>query len=169
MLCILFLFYNVSILKELMRQKTTICDFVDDINLLMKAKIFKNNCITLINAHDNICMSWVKLHDVKFSSLKYQLCHMIKKNVNIKASMIVIDIDKFIKTKKEVKYLKIMFDFKMNWKFQINVNKIKTLKIIKTLIYFAKFTWEAKFNRMRQMLHAMFISQLTHDYSMWYK
>ena len=37
-----------------------------------------------------------------------------KKNVNIKASMIVIDIDKLIKTKKEVKYLEIMLDFKMN-------------------------------------------------------
>ena len=37
-----------------------------------------------------------------------------KKNVNIKASIIVIDIDKFIKAKKEVKYLKVLFDFKMN-------------------------------------------------------
>ena len=76
---IFFLFYNASILKKLIKQKTTICDFVDDINLLMKAKTLENNCITLINAHDNICMLCVKLYDVKFSSLKYQLCHMIKK------------------------------------------------------------------------------------------
>ena len=51
---------------------------------------------------------------MKLSSFKYQLCHMIKKIVNIKASMIVVDIDKFIKTKKKVKYLKVLLDFKMN-------------------------------------------------------
>ena len=37
-----------------------------------------------------------------------------KKNINIKVSMIVVDFNKFIKTKKKVKYLKIMLDFKMN-------------------------------------------------------
>ena len=108
-----------------MRQETTICDFVDDINLLMKAKTFENNCITLINAHDNNCISWIKLHNVKFLSLKYQLCHIIKKNVNIKTLIIVIDIDKFIKTKKEVKYLKICSTLKWIENFKSTSTKCK--------------------------------------------
>lgn len=169
MSAILFLFYNAPVLDELMRQGTTACGFVDDIALLVKAKTPEENCVALANAHDNVCMPWARLHGVKFSPPKYQLCHITRKKVNIEAPVIVAGIDKPIKAKKEIKYLGVMLDTKMNWKPQINANKTKALKTVGALARLAGSTWGARFSRMRQMLHAVFIPQLTHGCSVWYK
>ena len=67
---ILFLFYNAPVLEELARQGIAVCGFVDDIALLSEEDTPENNCEALAKAHDNICMPWAQLHEVKFNSLK---------------------------------------------------------------------------------------------------
>ena len=110
---ILFLFYNAVLLKELQKQKVMACGFVDDVALLVKGDSTEENCTALTKAHDEICMSWARLHEVKFSSPKYQLCHLTKRNIDLSTAMI-IDTGAVILPKKEIKYLKILLDSKMN-------------------------------------------------------
>ena len=89
------------------------CGFVDDVALLIKGDSTEENCTALIKAHDEICMPWARLHEVKFSSFKYQLCHLTKRNIDL-STVMIIDTGAVILSKKKVKYLEILLDSKMN-------------------------------------------------------
>ena len=166
---ILFLFYNALLLEELEQRGVQACGFVDDIGLLLEADTTEESCIKIAEIHDEVCIPWAKLHGVQFNPTKYQLCHFIgaKKKRDLTATLKLSN-EFEVKPSESVKYLGVLLDTKLNWKAQINANKTKALKTIGALTSLAGSTWGARLCRMRQMLHAVFIPQLTHGCSVWY-
>ena len=166
---ILFLFYNALLLKKLKQRDVHACDFVDDIELLLEIDTTEESCIKIAEIHDEVCISWAKLHEVQFNSTKYQLCHFIEVKKKRDLTVTLKLSNEFeVKSSESVKYLRVLLDTKLNWKAQINANKTKTLKTIEALTSLTDFTWDVRLCRMRQMLHVVFISQLTHECSIWY-
>lgn len=164
---ILFLFYNASLLEELRNKNIEACGFVDDVALLVKGNNAKENCEQLTEIHESVCKKWARTHGAKFSSSKYQLCHVTRKRQDI-SDAVTINGNTIVASKEAVKYLGVMLDSKLNWKAQINGNKTKALKTIGALASLAGSTWGARLIRMRQMMHAVFLRQLTHGCSVWY-
>lgn len=165
---ILYLFYNASLLEGLFEEGITACGFVDDIGLLVEGSTTEANCQAITDIHDKHCIKWTETHGTKFNPGKYQLCHFTRqKNVDVKA-LLALNANTTVKAKTEVKYLGVTMDTKLNWKAQINNNKTKALKSIGALTSLAGTTWGARLIRMRQMMHAVFIPQLTHGCSVWY-
>ena len=170
---ILFLFYNAPLLEELTREGITNCGFVDDVALLVEGDSSEETVATMINVNEVVCQPWARSHGVKFNPRKYQLCHMSRSRETPTTSMYVegaplIDGIPTIKAKKEVIYLGTILDSKLNWKAQINANKTKAQKTIGALSCLAGSTWGARFARMRQMMQAVFMPQLTYSSSVWY-
>ena len=166
---ILFLFYNVSLLKKLERRNFLASDFVDDVEMLADDENHENCNETIIKTHEEICVSWALTHEVKFVSLKYQLIYFIRRrNANVFESIRLSEFNQIIKARQKMKYLRIIMNTKLNWKVHVNQNKIKALKSIKALRNLSDTTWSVKFSRMRQMMQTMFISQLTYACSIWY-
>lgn len=166
---ILFLFYNAPLLEALASRGIFASGFVDDIGLLVGGRSAKENNDTLVKAHEEVCVTWAKAHGVKFAPSKYQLCHFSRKrSEDVAASIKLPEMADVIKARKEVKYLGVMMDTKLNWKAQVGQNKTKALKSIGALASLSGTTWGAKLVRMRQMMQAVFISQLTYACSVWY-
>jgi ribonuclease HI len=140
---------------------------VDDVALLVKGDNAKENCEQLTDIHESVCKKWARSHGAKFSTSKYQLCHITRKRQDT-TDTITINRDTTVVPKEAVKYLGVMLDSKLNWKAQINGNKTKALKTIGALSSLAGSTWGARLVRMRQMMHAVFMPQLTHGCSVWY-
>lgn len=68
---ILFLFYNVSLLKKLNSKNIEACNFVDDVILLIKKDNVKANCEQLFDIYENVYRKWARSHEAKFSFNKY--------------------------------------------------------------------------------------------------
>ena len=166
---ILFLFYNASFLKKLKQRDIFASDFVDDIEMKAKNHILEKCIEIIIKAHEKICISWTLKHEMQFASFKYQFIYFSRKR-NTRAFKFIrlSEFNQKIKMRQKMKYLKTIMNTKLNWKTHVNQNKTKTLKSIKTLRNLNDTTWNAKLSRMKQMMHAIFISQLTYACSMWY-
>ncbi len=80
-LSILFLFFNVSLIKKCkaLRIKIEVLDFVNDINILAYDRFIKEICRTLSRMH-NVYAKWVCTHDATFASEKYEFMHFIRKS-----------------------------------------------------------------------------------------
>ena len=166
---ILLLFYNASLLKKLKRRSIFASDFVDDIKMKAKNHIFEKCIEIIIKTHEKICISWTLKHEMKFASFKYQFIYFNRRrNTRALKFIRLFEFNQEIKVKQKMKYLKTIMNTKFNWKTHVNQNKTKTFKSIKTLRNFNDTTWNAKFFRIKQMMHAIFISQLTYACSMWY-
>ena len=66
-----------------------------------------------------------------------------------------------MKARGTVKYLGVRIDKHLNWKAHINGNKTETLKMIEALARLTESKWGGRLSRMRQMMNAIFIPQLT--------
>ncbi len=56
LLLIFFLFYNILLLKKLYSKNIIICNFIDNIILLVKENNIRVNCKQLIKIYKNICI-----------------------------------------------------------------------------------------------------------------
>ena len=56
MLSILFLFYNVSLLKKLKRRNIVANDFVDDVKLIIDNNIIEKCNEMIVKIHEKICV-----------------------------------------------------------------------------------------------------------------
>jgi len=164
---ILFLFYIAPLLKELRRRNVEACDFVNDTALMAQSNSARDSCELLTRIHEEVCMPWASTHGAKFAPNKYQLCHLTRKRQSPTDSM-TINGSISVAPKETVKYLGVCLDSKLNGKAQVNSNKTKALKTVGALSCLAGFTWGARFTRTRQMMHAVFLPQLTHGCSAWY-
>jgi len=94
---ILFSFFNVSLIEKCkaLRIKIEMLNFINDINILVYDRFIKEICKTLSKIHD-VCMKWVWIHDITFTSEKYEFTHFTRKsrkfnmmiNIQIKSSII---------------------------------------------------------------------------------
>ncbi len=79
LLLILYLFYNVNLLKACddIKLRTNFTDFVNDINILTYKEFIKCNC-RVFNKIYNRCEQWLKMHDIKFLMTKHKLIHFTR-------------------------------------------------------------------------------------------
>ena len=76
---ILYLFYNVDLLKNCddIKLRTSIIDFVNDVNILTYNDFTKRNCEKLKKKYRK-CEKWYKTHDSRFDVNKCELIHFNK-------------------------------------------------------------------------------------------
>jgi len=78
---IFFLFFNASLIKKCkaLKIKIKVFNFVNNINILTYDKFIKEIYKTLSRMH-NICAKWVYIHDITFTSEKYEFAYFIRKS-----------------------------------------------------------------------------------------
>ena len=76
---ILYLFYNVDLLKNCddIRLRTSIIDFVNDVNILTYNDSTKRNCEKLKKIYRK-CEKWCETHDSRFDVDNCELIHLSK-------------------------------------------------------------------------------------------
>jgi hypothetical protein len=76
---ILYLFYNVNLLKHLEQssRKMIVIDFVNDINIFIYNINTINNYRLLKKMHEHYLL-WNRRHEVIFALIKYELIHLTK-------------------------------------------------------------------------------------------
>ncbi len=79
LLLILYLFYNVNLLKACddIKLKTSFINFMNDINILIYEEFIKRNCRVFSKIYDR-CKQWSKTHDIKFLMTKHELIHFTR-------------------------------------------------------------------------------------------
>jgi hypothetical protein len=90
---ILYLFYNVDLLKmcNKLETNTKSFDYVDDVNILIYEKSIEENCRNFEKMH-KFCERWMIRHDFVFVSIKYELIHFIRNSTKFDMT-ITIKID----------------------------------------------------------------------------
>lgn len=165
---ILFLFYNLPLLEKLnLEPNTHLTRFVDNIAILVESNTTKDNNTKLLNIHKRICKSWAMQHGSKFAPEKYQLGHLTRKR-SAHLDHLLSFTEYTVLTSSIIIYLGAILDNKLNWKEQVAANKSKALKSIGVLAGLSDSVWGTRLPRMRQMLHAVVIPQLTYACSVWY-
>ena len=76
---ILYLFFNANLLDvcEQSKRKTTVIEFVDDVNVLTYSTSTEKNCKIFEKLHE-IFTTWFRRHEAIFFSTKYELIHLNK-------------------------------------------------------------------------------------------
>jgi len=113
---IFFLFFNANLIEKCkaLKIKVEMLNFVNDINILVYNRFIKKICKMRSKVH-NAYAKWVCIHDVMFTSEKYELTHFTRKlkrfnmmtSIQIKSSI--------IKLKSDVQVLKIQLNIKLWW------------------------------------------------------
>ena len=165
---ILFLFYNLPLLEKLnLEPNTHSAGFVDDIAILVEGNTTEDNNTKLLDIHERICRPWAMQHGSKFAPEKYQLGHLTRKrSAHLDHPLSFTEYT--VLASSTITYLGAILDSKLNWKEQVTANKSKALKSIGALAGLSGSVWGARLPRMRQMLHAVVIPQLTYACSVWY-
>jgi hypothetical protein len=110
---IFYFFYNANILKSLKRSryKIIVIEFMNDINILIYETSTKNNCKALKKVYVE-CELWVKRHEARFTSIKYELMHLTRNHRRFNMT-IIININEIIKKSFiSMKMLKMQLDIK---------------------------------------------------------
>ncbi len=111
---ILYLFYNVNLLKECddIKLKTNFTNFVNDINILTYKEFMKCNCRVLSEIYDR-CEQWSKMHDIKFLMTKHELIYFTRTskwfNMKVDVKLIKHQID----LKSNIRVLRVQLNFKL--------------------------------------------------------
>jgi len=113
---ILFLFFNVSLIKKCkaLKIKIKVLDFVNDINILIYDKITESICKSLSRAY-NVCAKWVQTHDATFASEKYELTHFTCKSKRFDMIVNLHIENSVIKLKSNVWVFKVQLNMKLQW------------------------------------------------------
>ncbi len=169
-LSILFLFFNVSLIKKCkaLKIKIKVLNFVNDINILVYNRFIEEICKTLSKAHD-ICVKWACTHDATFASEKYELTHFTKKlkRFNMMTSIQIESL--VIKSKSDVQVLKVQLNMKLQWDAHLQQIKMNHVTRMLTLSHLKVFTWETIFTKARQVYSAVVRSEITFEASVWHQ
>ncbi len=166
---ILYLFYNANILKSLKRSRYRIIviEFMNDINILIYETSTKNNCTALKKIHVE-CELWIKRHEARFASIKYELMHLTKYHRRFNMTTI-ININEVIKKLFiSMKMLKIQLDIKFKW--NSHVKKIHE-KMTTQMLAFTRLiasTWKVCFKKTRHVYTAVVRSIITYEFNTWH-
>ena len=100
-------------------------------------------------------------HRSKYAPEKYQLRHLTqKRSAHLDHTLSFMEY--IVLASRTIIYLRAILDSKINWKKQVAANKSKALKRIGALAGLSDLIQGARLPRMRQMLHAIVILQLTY-------
>ena len=156
---ILFLFYNVKLLKICNSTQVRISSlaFIDNINFLVYELITEKNCKQLKAVHDKY-LFWVKKYEILFISEKYILIYFSKKRFNMKALIQLKSIEK--KSEKTVHVLEVQLDSWFNWNNHLNKIMQKMKNQINVLFKITEFIWDFLLIQIWQVYTTMIKSAL---------
>ena len=170
MLFILYLFFNAGLLELIDKSdvKITIINFVNNINLLIYKKFTKKNCAILKHIHF-VCVQWTGRHDTVFILKKYELIYLScrMKRFNMRAMMKIENVA--VKSKINIKMLKLQIDIKLKWHFHMKTIKIKMIIQNMTLFRIVIFTWKAFFAKAKQIYSTMIRSIMIYAAAIWHE
>ena len=101
---ILYLFYNVDLLKNCddIKLRTSIIDFVNNVNILTYNDFTKRNCEKWKEIYDK-CEKWCETHDSRFNIDKCRI-ELIERQIDAKTN---------------IRMLEIQLNFKFRWKSDV--------------------------------------------------
>jgi hypothetical protein len=166
---ILYLFYNVDLLKMCNRLETNtkFLEYVDDVNILIYEKSIDENCRNLEKTH-KLCQRWAIRHEFVFVLIKYELIHFIKNSKKFNM-MITIKIDSNkIQSRIDIRVLDVQIDTGLKQDSHVrNIQK----KMTKQIMIFTKlsiFIWKTIFRKTRMLYIFVVRSILTYDVFVWH-
>jgi tellurite resistance protein len=161
---ILFLFFNVSLIKkcEVLKIKIEVLDFINNINILVYDRFTEEICRTLSKTH-NVCAKWARTHDATFASEKYKLTHFTRKSKRFNMTTSIQIESSVIKSKSDVRVLEMQLNMKLRW--DAHLRQIETNHVIRmlTLSYLEVFT------KTRQVYSAVVRSEIAFEASVWHQ
>ena len=166
---IFFLFFNASLIEKCkaLKIKIEVLNFVNDINILIYNRFTKLICETLNKAH-NVCTTWAWIHDVTFTSKKYELTHFTQKSKRFNMMISLCIENLIIKSKLNVWVLEVQLNMKLWW--DLHLHQIEADHIIKMLMlsWLEIFIWETTFTKMKQIYSAIVRLKITFKTSVWH-
>jgi predicted RNA binding protein with dsRBD fold (UPF0201 family) len=172
---ILYLFYNVDLLKLLKRsfRRVAALDFVNNINILTYEFNITSNCRILKKMHAH-CERWTRRHEIVFASIKYEFIHLTRNSKKFDMQTIVRICDVVKQSFNQIRVLRMQIDIKFKWKTHVkNIQKKMIIQTL-TLSRFIVFIWKTCFVKARLIyktiikfvvLYASIIWHASHDRS----
>ncbi len=113
---ILYLFYNVDLLKMCNKFKTNIkfVEYVDDVNILIYGKSIDENCRNFEKMH-RLCEQWAIWHEFVFISIKNELIHFIKNSRKFDMTITIKINSNTIQSKIDIRVLDVQIDTRLKW------------------------------------------------------
>jgi hypothetical protein len=135
---ILYLFYNVDLLKMCNRLETNTKSFeyVDDVNILIYEKSIDENCRNLERMH-KLCERWTIRHEFVFVSIKYELIYFIKNSKKFDMTITIKIDSNTIQSKIDIRILDVQIDTRLKW--DLHVRKIQK-KMTKQIMILTKLS-----------------------------
>jgi hypothetical protein len=135
---ILYLFYNVDLLKICNRFETNtkFFEYVDDVNILIYEKNIDENCRNLERMH-KLCERWTIRHEFVFISIKYELIHFIKNSKKFDMTITIKIDSNTIQSRIDIRVLDVQIDTRLKW--DSHVRKIQE-KMTKQIMIFTKLS-----------------------------
>jgi hypothetical protein len=166
---ILYLFYNVDLLKVFERssRRIAIVNFVNDINFLIYDISTEQNCRTLKHLHQE-CETWSRRHEVVFASIKYELVHLTRnhRRFNMQVELRIETIQKM--SASHVRVLSVQMNSKLKWDSHVRAIQKKMITQMMILSRLTTFTWETCFARARLIYSSVVRFAIIYDSFVWY-
>ena len=167
---ILYLFFNANLLNvcEQSKRKTTVIEFVDDVNVLTYSTNTEKNCRIFEKLHE-IFTIWFRRHEVIFFSTKYELIHFNKRSKKFNMQT-MINLKKLqLISKTNIRILKLQINTKLKWKSHVKKLQNKMTNQTLTLTKLIAFTWKITFNKIRHIYKTMIRSRITYKSMIWHE
>ena len=167
---ILYLFFNADLLDvcEQSKRKTTVIEFVDDVNVLIYSISTEKNCRTLKKLHE-VFTTWFRRHEAIFSSTKYELIHLNRssKKFNMQTTINLEEMQLISKT--NIRILRLQINTKLKWESHVKKLQNKMTNQTLTLTKLIAFTWKVTFNKIRHIYKTMIRSRITYESMIWHE
>ncbi len=113
---ILYLFYNVDLLKmcNKLETNTRSFEYVDDVNILIYEKSIEENCRNLERMH-KLCERWTIRHEFVFVSIKYELNYFIKNSKKFDMTITIKIDSNTIQSRIDIRVLDVQIDTRLKW------------------------------------------------------
>jgi hypothetical protein len=131
---ILYLFYNVDLLKMCNKFETNTKSFeyVDDVNILIYEKSIEENCRNLEKMH-KLCERWTIRHEFVFASIKYELIHFIRNSKKFDMTITIKIDSNTIQSRIDIRVLDVQIDTRLKWDSHVRKIQEKMTKQIMIL------------------------------------
>jgi hypothetical protein len=123
---ILYLFYNVDILKmcNKFETNTRFFEYVDNVNILIYEKSIEENCRNFEKMH-KLCERWTIRHEFVFVFIKYELIHFIENSKKFDMTITIKIDSNTIQSKIDIRIFDVQIDTRLKWDSHIKKFKKK--------------------------------------------
>jgi hypothetical protein len=116
----------------------------------------------------NHCLLWSRRHEIVFTSIKYELIHLMKNiaKFDMQTSIRICDVVK--QSFNHVRVLNVQIDNKLKWNAHFRNVQKKMITQILILFQLIAFTWRACFSRIKLIYTTIIRSIIIYDFIIWH-